>query len=146
VRDTCLYVSITANIAIAAAYTQQQIQDANLLLFIPFASTLFFWVYATNDSKITQMRQYIVGTILPAISNSDGNSTVFGWEHLRRRRSFHRLFSKIARLLVVWITFSGASLVVLAATGSGFGFTAIWVVAAIFTALPYIFGLWLIDL
>jgi hypothetical protein len=145
VRDTCLYVSITANIAIAAAYTQQQIQDANLLLFIPFASTLFFWVYATNDAKITQIRQYIVETLLPRLSNADANSAPFGWEYLRRR-SFRRYFLKIARMLVVWITFSGASILALAATASGFGFTAIWVVALAFAALPYIFGLFLLDL
>lgn len=151
VRDTCLFISITANIAIAAAYTQQQIHDNQILLFIPFASTLFFWIYATNDEKITNIRRYIVDKLLPNISAFDENSKkiVFGWEYLRRSWSLKHLFSKIARLLVVWLTFSGASLIALAATlpePSDYPHSIPWLVAVLFSALPYIFGLWLIDL
>jgi hypothetical protein len=64
VRDTVLYVSITANTAIAAIYQQQQNQDPRILLAIPFVSTLLFWIYATNDSMITQIRRYIVSNIV----------------------------------------------------------------------------------
>ncbi len=145
-RDTCLYVSITANIAIAAAYTQQQIHDERLLLFIPFASTLFFWVYATHDAMVTQIRRYIVETILPKLSRGDEAGPVFGWEVLRRRWRFRRLVSKVARLLAVWVTFSGASLIALAAAAPGLGFNALWLIALLVAAVPYIFGLWLIDL
>jgi hypothetical protein len=47
VRDTVLYISITANTAIAAIYQQQQNQDTRVLLAIPFVSTLLFWIYKT---------------------------------------------------------------------------------------------------
>jgi hypothetical protein len=151
VRDTCLFISITANIAIAAAYTQQQIHDNQILLFIPFASTLFFWVYATNDDKITNIRRYIVDQLLPNIPVADESSKkiIFGWEYLRRGWSVNRLFSKITRLLAVWLTFSGASLIALAATlpePSDYSHSIPWLFAVLFTALPYVFGLWLIDL
>lgn len=145
VRDTCLYVSITANIAIAAAYTQAQIHDEKLLLFIPFASTLFFWVYATHDAMVTQIRRYIVDVMLPKLPEKDPALAPFGWEYLRRRRSIRRLASKVARLFAVWATFSGASIVALVAAAPGLGVSAAWLVALVFTALPYVFGLWLID-
>ena len=150
VRDTVLYVSITANTAIAAIY-QQQNQDPRILLAIPFVSTLLFWIYATNDSMITQIRRYIVTNIVHKLSGDDENNTngLFGWEYLRRRRTFVRLISKIIRLLAVWSTFSGASIVALAATAPNtqdLPHDLPWLVAAAFTALPYIFGLWLLDL
>ena len=67
VRDTVLYISITANTAIAAIYQQQQNPDPQILLAIPFASTLLFWLYATNDNMITQIRRYIVANIIPKV-------------------------------------------------------------------------------
>jgi len=150
VRDTVLYVSITANTAIAAIY-QQQNQDPRILLAIPFVSTLLFWIYATNDSMITQIRRYIVTNIVQKLSGDDENNAngLFGWEYLRRRRTFVRLISKIIRLLAVWSTFSGASIVALAATAPNMQdlpHDLPWLVAAAFTALPYVFGLWLLDL
>lgn len=81
VRDTVLYVSITANTAIAAIY-QQQNQDSRILLAIPFVSTLLFWIYATNDSMITQIRRYIVTNIVQKLSGNDENNAngLFGWD------------------------------------------------------------------
>ena len=151
VRDTVLYISITANTAIAAIYQQQQNPDPQILLAIPFASTLFFWLYATNDNMITQIRRYIVGNIVPKFSDGSENDagSLFGWDNFRRRRTFVRVMSKIIRLLAVWSTFSGASIVVLAATAPNMRDLPNdlpWIVAAAFTALPYIFGLWLLDL
>jgi hypothetical protein len=151
VRDTVLYISITANTAIAAIYQQQQTQDARILLAIPFVSTLLFWIYATNDSMITQIRRYIVTNIIPKWSASGGNneSGLFGWEYLRRRRTLSRFLSKLIRLLAVWSTFSGASIAALIATAPNsqdLPHDMPWLAAAAFTALPYIFGLWLLDL
>jgi hypothetical protein len=146
-RDTCLYISITANTTIAGVYTQQQAQDPKILLFIPFASTLLFWIYATNDDMVTRIRRYIVKNIIPRLSASD--ETLFGWETVRRRWSIGRFVSKFIRLFAVWITFSGASIVALAATAPAFqdvGQNWPWLAAALFTCLPYIFGLWLLDL
>jgi hypothetical protein len=84
---------------------------------------------------------------------SDGREenagNLFGWEYLRRRRTFVRLISKIIRLIAVWSTFSGASIAALAATAPNsqdLPHDLPWLVAAAFTALPYIFGLWLLDL
>jgi hypothetical protein len=150
-RDTCLYVSITANTAIAAVYAQQQNHDPLVLLFIPFASTLLFWLYATNDSMITQIRQYIVSNIASKLSEPDGKlkDSLFGWEYHRRRRTLSRIVSKVTRLLAVWFTFSIASIVALVATAANLQDPANslpWLAAAAFTCLPYIFGLWLIDL
>jgi len=151
VRDTVLYISITANTAIAAIYQQQQNPDPQILLAIPFASTLLFWLYATNDNMVTQIRRYIVSNIIPKFSANGGKieSGLFGWESLRRRRTLGRFFSKLIRLLAVWSTFSGASIVALIATAPNsqdLPHDAPWLVAAAFTALPYIFGLWLLDL
>ncbi len=149
-RDTCLYISITANTTIAGIYTQQQTQDPKLLLFIPFASTLLFWIYATNDNMITQIRRYIVSNVVPKLSVGDEalKDGLFGWETVRRKRTFSRFVSKFIRLFAVWITFSGASLVALAATAPALdaGMSWPWLAAAFFTCLPYIFGLWLLDL
>ena len=151
VRDTVLYISITANTAIAAIYQQQQNPDPQILLAIPFASTLLFWLYATNDNMITQIRRYITTNIVKKFSDGgvDNASNLFGWEYLRRRRTFVRVLSKIIRLLAVWSTFSGASIVALIATAPNYQdlpHDAPWLVAAAFTALPYVFGLWLLDL
>ena len=151
VRDTVLYISITANTAIAAIYQQQQNPDPQILLAIPFASTLLFWLYATNDNMITQIRRYIIANIVQKFSDSGeiNASNLFGWEYLRRRRTFVRVLSKIIRLLAVWSTFSGASIVALIATAPNsqdLPHDVPWLVAAAFTALPYIFGLWLLDL
>ena len=84
VRDTVLYISITANTAIAAIYQQQQNPDPQILLAIPFASTLLFWLYATNDNMITQIRRYIVSNIIPKLSPNGEKieSSLFGWEVL----------------------------------------------------------------
>jgi hypothetical protein len=151
VRDTVLYISITANTAIAAIYQQQQNHDPSILLAIPFVSTLLFWVYATNDSMITQIRRYIVSNIVQRFSGGreENASNLFGWEYLRRRRTFVRLISKMIRLIAVWSTFSGASIAALAATApnsQNLPHDLPWLVAVTFTALPYIFGLWLLDL
>jgi len=151
VRDTVLYVSITANTAIAAIYQQQQNQDPRILLAIPFVSTLLFWIYATNDSMITQIRRYIVSNIVQRFSDGGEENAInlFGWEYLRRRRTFVRLISKMIRLVAVWSTFSGASIVALIATAPNsqdLPHDMPWLAAAAFTALPYIFGLWLLDL
>jgi hypothetical protein len=150
VRDTVLYVSITANTAIAAIY-QQQNRDVQILLAIPFISTLLFWIYATNDSMITQIRRYIVVNIIPKWSADGENSGsgLFGWEYMRRRRTLSRFLSKLIRLLAVWSTFSGASIVALIATAPNsqdLPHDVPWLFAAAFTVLPYIFGLWLLDL
>ena len=151
VRDTVLYVSITANTAVAAIYQQQQHHDPYILLAIPFVSTLLFWIYATNDSMITQIRRYIVVNIIPKWSADGENSGsgLFGWEYMRRRRTLSRFLSKLIRLLAVWSTFSGASIVALIATAPNsqdLPHDVSWLFAAAFTALPYIFGLWLLDL
>jgi len=148
-RDTCLYISISANTAIAAVYTQQH--DPKILLFIPFASTLLFWIYATNDSMITQIRRYIVTNLVSKLSETDEKhkDILFGWEYLRRRRTLSRLSSKLIRLLAVWFTFSIASIAALTETAPNLQDIAQswpWLTAAIFAGLPYIFGLWLIDL
>ncbi len=143
-RDTCLYISISANTAIAAIYFQQQNSDGIILLFTPFASTLLFWVYATNDSMITQIREYILNHIVP---KPRGN--LFGWEYIRRRRTITRVVSKFIRLVAVWCTFSIASIAALAVTAhkvSGITHDPLWIAAAAFAVLPYVFGLWLIDL
>ena len=150
-RDTCLYISIGANTAIAAIYAQQPNHDPLILLFIPFASTLLFWIYATNDNMITQIRRYIVDYILPKLSGENkkyGNS-LLGWEYLRRQKTVSRIISKLIRLLAVWCTFSIASIAALVVTASASGnvFQSwTWLTAAGFASLPYIFGLWLIDL
>jgi hypothetical protein len=151
VRDTVLYVSITANTAIAAIYQQQQHHDPRILLAIPFVSTLLFWIYATNDSMITKIRRYIVVNIIPKWSADGENSGsgLFGWEYMRRRRTLSRFLSKLIRLLAVWSTFSGASIVALIATAPNsqdLPHDVPWLFAAAFTVLPYIFGLWLLDL
>jgi hypothetical protein len=148
-RDTCLYVSIGANTAIAGVYTQQQSHDPRILLFIPFASTLLFWIYATNDSMITQIRRYIISNIVSELSEQKYKGSPFGWEYLRRRRTPSRLISKLIRLMAVWFTFSIASIAALAATVpilQDVAHSWRWLAAAIFACLPYIFGLWLIDL
>lgn len=103
IRDTCLYISISANTAIAAVVAQQQNHPLQLLLFIPAASTLLFWLYATNDSMITQIRRYIINNIIPNLASLDQKykAKLFGWEYLRRRRTFGRVVSKLCRLLAV---------------------------------------------
>jgi hypothetical protein len=151
VRDTVLYISITANTAIAAIYQQQQNHDMRILLAIPFVSTLLFWIYATNDNMITQIRRYIVANIIPkwAANGENNDGGLFGWEYLRRRRTLSRFLSKLIRLLAVWSTFSGASIVALIATAPNsqdLPHDMPWLAAAAFTALPYIFGLWILDL
>ncbi|MGO8779994.1 MAG: hypothetical protein ACLQKK_13945 [Rhodomicrobium sp.] len=150
-RDTVLYVSIGANAAIAALYIQQKHPDPRILLFIPFASTLLFWIYATNDGMITQIRQYIVSNIVSRLSETgkEYNDSLFGWEYLRRQRTARRLVSKLIRLLAVWFTFSIASIAALVQSVPSLqdiGHSWAWLAAAIFACLPYIFGLWLIDL
>ena len=151
-RDTCLYISVSANTAIAAVYTQQQ-QSINILLFIPLASTLLFWIYATNELKVTHIRKYIQSHIIPCFSELDEKykANLLGWEYLRRKQTFGRLVSKLCRLLVVWSSFSGASIVALYTTAPAApemmsGQHWPWLVGALFASLPYIFGLWLIDL
>jgi hypothetical protein len=138
VRDTVLYVSMTANTAIAAIYQQQQHHDPRILLAIPFVSTLLFWIYATNDSMITQIRRYIVVNIIPKWSADGKNSGsgLFGWEYMRRRRTLSRFLSKLIRLLAVWSTFSGASIVALIATApnsQNLPHDVTWLFAAAFT-------------
>ena len=151
VRDTCLWISISANTAIAAVYSQLQSHDPRILLFIPFVSTLLFWIYATNDSMISQIRRYIVTHIVPKLSQSDQKyrDSLFGWEYLRRQRTPRRIISKLIRLLAVWSTFSIASIAALVVNVQNLPDTAYswpWLAAAFFVCLPYIFGLWLIDL
>lgn len=150
-RDNCFYVSITANAAIIAAYTQQQTPNPQTLLYIPLISTLLFFVYASNDGMITQIRRYIVTNIVPKLSDSSEqqSAAILGWEYLRRRRTIARILSKLSRLFAVWFTFSGASIVALIAAMpplQDIGQNGLWLGAAFFTCLPYIFGLWLLDL
>ncbi len=150
-RDTVLYMSIIVNTAIAAIYQQQRNPDPHILLIIPFASTLLFWVYATNDNLAKQIRRYIAANIVPKLSDSSEMEAggLFGWEALRRRSAFIRLLSKIFRLFLVWATFAGASLVALIATQPDYRdlFQDLpWLAAAAFSTLAYIFGLWLLDL
>lgn len=150
VRDACLFIAIAAVIAIAAINAQQQIRDNQVLLYIPFASTLFFFVYATNDHAIAQIRRYILDHILAEKRESDGNSrqVAFGWEYVRRRGTLSRVFSRIARFSALWVTFSGASLVSLAATlpdPSDYAHSIPWLGALFFAALPYVFAVWLLD-
>jgi len=150
-RDTCLYISISANIAIAAVVAQQPNHPIQVLLFIPLASTLLFWLYATNDLMVTQIRKYIIGSIIPKLSQLDQKyqSNLLGWEYLRRRRTIGRFVSKLCRLLAVWSTFSGASMIALWVNAPAIHDVAqswVWLAAALFAGLPYIFGLWLLDL
>ncbi len=146
VRDTVLYMTILANTAIAGIYQQQQNPDPHILLIIPFASTLLFWIYAINDNSVKQIRRYIAAHVVPKLS--DGSEieagSLFGWESSRRRGAFVRLFSKIVRLFAVWATFSGASLVVLIATQPNFRDLPQdlpWLAAAAFSTLTFVFGL-----
>ena len=151
VRDTVLTMTILVITAIAAIYQQQQNPDPHILLIIPFASTLLFWVYAVNDNSVRQIRRYIAANVVPKLS--DGSETeagsLFGWESSRRRSAFVRLFSRIVRLFAVWATFSGASLAVLIATQPNLRDLPQdlpWLAAAAFSTLTYVFGLWLLDL
>jgi len=100
---------------------------------------------------ISQIRRYIVSNIVQKFSDGreESASNLFGWEYLRRRRTLVRLISKMIRLIAVWSTFSGASIAALAATAPNsqdLPHDLPWLIAAAFTALPYIFGLWLLDL
>jgi hypothetical protein len=151
VRDTVLYLTILANTAVAAIYQQQQNPDPRILLIIPFASTLLFWIYAVNDHSVRKIRHYIAANVVPKLS--DGSQieagSLFGWESSRRRSALVRLLSKIVRLFAVWATFSGASLAVLIATQPNFRDLPQdlpWLAAAAFSTLTYVFGLWLLDL
>ena len=151
VRDTVLVMTILVITAIAAIYQQQQNPDPHLLLIIPFASTLLFWVYAVNDHSVRKIRRYITANVVPKLS--DGSEieagSLFGWDASRRRSAIVRLFSKIVRLFAVWATFSGASLAVLIATQPNLRDLPQdlpWLAAAAFSTLTYVFGLWLLDL
>jgi hypothetical protein len=151
VRDTVLYMTILVNTAIAAIYQLQRNPDPHILLIIPFASTLLFWIYAVNDFSIKQIRRYIAANVVPKLS--DGSEieagSLFGWESSRRRSAFVRVLSRIVRLFAVWATFLGASLVVLIATQPNLRDLPQdlpWLVAAAFSTLTYVFGLWLLDL
>jgi hypothetical protein len=150
-RDTCLYIAISANTAIAAVVTQQQNHPLQLLLFIPAASTLLFWLYATNDSMVTQIRKYITNNIIPKLSPLEEKykANLLGWEYLRRRRTLNRIVSKLFRLFAIWFTFSGASIAALWANAPNMHDVSqswVWLTAATFALLPYIFGLWLLDI
>lgn len=80
-RDAVLAISILVNTAIAVLYQQQQNPDPHILLAIPFASTLLFWVYAINDNAVQQIRRYISANIAPKLFSGDENeaSSLFGW-------------------------------------------------------------------
>jgi len=93
---------------------------------------------------ITQIREYILHNIVPKPPES-----LFGWEYMRRRRTISRIISKLIRLAAVWCTFSIASIAALVVTAQkvpGITHDPLWVAAATFAVLPYVFGLWLLDL
>jgi hypothetical protein len=149
VRDTVLLMTILVNTAIAAIYQQQQNPDPHILLIIPFASTLLFWVYAVNDNSVRRIRHYIAANVLPKLSNGAEieAGSLLGYETSRRHGAIVRLFSNIVRLFAVWATFSGASLLVLIATQPNFRDLPQdlpWLAAAAFSTLTYVFGLWLL--
>jgi hypothetical protein len=141
-RDTSLYVSMIANIAIAAFYAL--VRDDQILLLIPFVSTLFLSIYFLNDSMIHQIRRHIEENVLPRFSESDRevNEVLFGWEQLRRW-SIGALLAKLARLAAVWATLSATSLAALAASAPSFddlNQSWPWLFALFLTALPYVLG------
>jgi hypothetical protein len=143
VRDTCLYLSMIANIAIAAFYAL--VRDAQLLLLIPFASTLFLSIYFLNDSMIHQIRRHIEKEVLPRFSASDRecNDILFGWERLRRRWSVGGFLAWLARLAAVWAALSGAPIAALAAgapASDDLSQSWPWLFALFLTALPYVLG------
>jgi hypothetical protein len=143
VRDTCLYLSMIANLAIAAFYSVAR--EAQILLLIPFASTLFLSIYFLNDSMIGQIRRHIEASVLPKFSESDRqcDEVLFAWEKLHRRWSIGGLLAKVARLAAVWVTFSATPVGALAASAPSFddmNDSWPWLFAAFLTALPYVLG------
>jgi hypothetical protein len=143
VRDSCLYLSMVANVAIAAAYAL--VRDAALLLLIPFVSTVFLSAYFMNDSMIAQIRRHIEASVLPRFSESDRecNEVLFGWEQLHRRWSIGAFLAKLARLAAVWVTMSATPIAALALGAPAFddmNDSWPWMFALFLTALPYVLG------
>lgn len=146
-REVAFYLSLFANVAIITIYELQS-HDARFLLLIPFASLILFWAYAANDSDIRQIKGYIANEIAPKLGGAAGGpGALLGWDQLRRGWLLPRLFSSILNFAVLWITFSGVSLVVLLFNFPiDIGHDPLWLAAAVATALCYLLWFWFIVL
>lgn len=133
-RDNLIYATLVALAGAVAVVLQSR--DPALLLVVPPVCVVLGWTYYRNDSKITEIRAYVLGVLGPECTRLLGASVVaFGWERQHRARPDNRgstavqlavdlmLFcgSGSASLLVYWSRPTPPSPFLVVSIGEGLG-------------------------
>lgn len=126
-RDGLMYTTIAAMAAVGAAVVSSH--QFALLMALPPVSVLLGWIYVANDSKVTQLGNYVRDDLSPRLTALIGaDKPVFGWEHANRDDRWRRprkIMQLVADLLAFTIAPTAALIVWWAVAPHGLAVVAV---------------------